>query len=62
MFNGNAVFKITLLLNAEKCFDVTLETGDNWIGINVDNEGPNPPASATIIINDGVTEQTIFCN
>ena len=58
LFNGNALINDYFLLNAEKCFDVTLETGDNWIGINVDNEGTNPPASATIIINDGVTEQT----
>ena len=44
-------------MNEEKCFNVTLEKGNNWIGINVDNEGTSPPASVTIKINDGVTEQ-----
>ena len=60
LFNGNALVNDYFLLNAEKCFDVTLETGNNWIGINVDNEGTNPPASATVVINDGVTEQTFI--
>lgn len=58
LFNGNALINDYFLLNAEKCFNVTLENGNNWIGINVDNEGTNPPASATVVINDGVTEQT----
>ena len=60
LFNGDALINDYFLLNAEKCFDVTLENGNNWIGINVDNEGTNPPASATVVINDGVTEQTFI--
>lgn len=56
-FNGNALIKNYEILNTEKCFNATLETGNNWIGINVDNEGTNPPASVTVKINDGVTEQ-----
>lgn len=58
-FNGNLLIENYEILNAEKCFNVTLEEGNNWIGINVDNEGTSPPASATIIINDGITEQSI---
>lgn len=41
----------------ERCFNVTLNEGDNWIGIKVDNEGTDPPASVTVKINDGATEQ-----
>ncbi|HUM53001.1 MAG TPA: hypothetical protein PK431_14350 [Chitinophagales bacterium] len=56
-FNGNALINNYEILNAEKCFTATLENGNNWIGINVDNEGTNPPASVTVKIDDGVTEQ-----
>ena len=45
------------LKNAERCFNVTLEKGDNWIGIIAINEGTNPPASVAVKVNDGVTEQ-----
>ena len=38
-------------------FNVTLEKGDNWIGIIAINEGTNPPASVAVKVNDGVTEQ-----
>ncbi|MFN8282334.1 MAG: hypothetical protein U0U67_03920 [Chitinophagales bacterium] len=57
LFNGNALINDYEILNTEKCFNVTLENGNNWIGINVDNEGTNPPASVTVKIDDGVTEQ-----
>jgi hypothetical protein len=57
LFNGNTLINNYEILNEEKCFNVTLEKGNNWIGINVDNEGTSPPASVTIKINDGVTEQ-----
>lgn len=56
-FNGNTLINDYEILNTEKCFNVTLENGNNWIGINVDNEGTNPPASVTVKIDDGVTEQ-----
>jgi hypothetical protein len=56
-FNGNSLINNYEILNEEKCFNATLENGNNWIGINVDNEGTSPPASVTVKINDGVTEQ-----
>ena len=56
-FNGNALIENHELTIAEKCFHVSLEEGDNWIGIKVDNEGTNPPASVTVKIYDGATEQ-----
>jgi len=55
--NGNALISNYEILNTERCFDVTLEDGNNWIGINVDNEGTNPPASATVKIDDGISIQ-----
>jgi len=56
-FNGKSLINNYEILNTEKCFNATLENGNNWIGINVDNEGTSPPASVTVKINDGVTEQ-----
>lgn len=56
-FNGNALINNYEILNTEKCFNATLENGNNWIGINVDNEGINPPASVTVKINDGTSVQ-----
>ncbi|HMV14079.1 MAG TPA: hypothetical protein PKK18_06910 [Chitinophagales bacterium] len=57
LFNGNTLISDYEILNTERCFTVSLENGDNWIGINVDNEGSNPPASVTVKINDGTSEQ-----
>ncbi len=56
-FNGNALIENHELTIAEKCFNVKLEDGNNWIGIKVDNEGTNPPASVTVKVNDGASEQ-----
>lgn len=56
-FNGNALIEDYELKIEERCFNVTLNEGDNWIGIKVDNEGTDPPASVTVKINDGATEQ-----
>ena len=56
-FNGNTLINNYEILNEEKCFNVTLENGNNWIGINVDNEGSSPPATVAVKIKDGVTEQ-----
>ena len=58
IFNGKALVTNYELKNAEKCFNVTLENGNNWIGIIAKNEGTNPPASVTVKINDGVSEQS----
>lgn len=57
IFNGKTLIRNYELKNAERCFNVTLEKGDNWIGIIAINEGTNPPASVAVKVNDGVTEQ-----
>lgn len=57
LFNGNTLISNYELKNVERCFDVTLESGNNWIGINVDNEGTNPPASVSVRIDDGDSVQ-----
>lgn len=57
IFNGNALIKNYELKNAERCFNATLEKGDNWIGIIAIDEGTTSPATVTVKINDGVTEQ-----
>lgn len=57
IFNGSTLARDYTLLNAEKCFDVTLESGNNWIGVNILDEGTNPPASVTVKIDDGVSIQ-----
>lgn len=57
LFNGNTLISNYELKNAEKCFDVTLESGNNWIGINVDNEGTTSPATVSVRIDDGDSVQ-----
>lgn len=57
IFNGKALVKDYELKIAEKCFHVSLEKGNNWIGVIAKNEGTNPPASVTVKVDDGSTEQ-----
>lgn len=59
IFNGTTLARDYTLVNAEKCFDVSLESGNNWIGVNILDEGTTSPATVTIKIKDGVSTQSI---
>jgi hypothetical protein len=57
VINGTTYLSNYQVTGTNYCFNVTLPSGNNWIGIIAKSEGSSPPCTPGISVNDGITKQ-----
>jgi hypothetical protein len=57
VINGTTYLTDYTISGTDRCFNVTLPKGNNWIGIIAKDEGSIPPCTPGITINDGISSQ-----